>query len=322
MTPIPMARVGMARLKGIRSILSDVCQRDETMSRITEIGAMNVAQAREHEDVIEEIATILELGVKYIRKTLGASHGKVMIKNLFHENWPDCFDASVLAGYTVSGARKYGLIEELRSVTGLGVKRLNKAIEDANGHMLLKNLFRDQWPEQSAKDGLETGDDWSEKEEDSDDETEEAGDSTITYGTQGGEEHQALQRSICQIGEMKNFHVRTNYDIGAGLKPDVLWFKLQPEKNNGPALVVEIERGSSAALQKSLSSLKHANDRWPGTQLRLIVPKKRREAVEEKLTGAFHEIRANLKISAIEECRDRDHYILAKTLDLINRLHA
>lgn len=292
------------------------------MSRITEIGDMNVAQVREQEDIIAEIATILELSVKYVRKSVGDSHGKVLIKNLFHENWPDCFDASVLVGYTVSDARKYRLTEELAFVTGLGVKRLNKMLEEANGHMLLKNLFRNQWPEQAAQHGPDTGDDWGDGEGESDDDTDTDDNSTQMYGTQGGEEHQALQRSICEIGVMKNFHVRTNYDIGAGLKPDVLWFKLQPEKNNGPALVVEIERGSSAALQKSLSSLKHANDRWPGTQLRLIIPQKRREAVEEKLTGAFHEIRGNLKISAIEECRDTDHYKLAKTLELINKLHA
>lgn len=121
---------------------------------------------------------------------------------------------------------------------------------------------------------------------------------------------------------MKNYHIRTNHDIGAGLRPDVLWFKLTPENNNGPALVVEIERGSSAALQKSLSSLKHANDRWPGTQLRLIIPHRRRSAVEEKLTGAFHEIRGNIKIVSIEECKNKSHYALAKILDLISKLRA
>ena len=64
---------------------------------------------------------------------------------------------------------------------------------------------------------------------------------------------------------------RTNYKIGAGFKPDVLWFRLDPSKhsNAAPIAVFEVEFSSAQSIAKSMASLKHAFDL--GTQKLLCI---------------------------------------------------
>ena len=140
----------------------------------------------------------------------------------------------------------------------------------------------------------------------------------VTLPGQGGYDHRYLQSKLGELGELRRFHVRTDYSIGARLKPDVLWFKDSPEHGGGAVLIVEIERGGSSAIQKSLSSLRYANNRWPGAQLRLIVPASRKSAIEEEYLSAFREIQKNLKITSLEDCLTKDHYYLAKKLMLLD----
>lgn len=135
-----------------------------------------------------------------------------------------------------------------------------------------------------------------------------------TVGVQGGDEHQEIQALLIKIGQMQGFHVKSNRLIGARLKPDVLWYRLDPDKDpsHGPHAVFEIERGEAAQLTKSLSSLKHAYDKGC-TRLFLIVPERKRVNVEARtgglVGGSFHEIQDCLKLVAIENC-PRDVYEL------------
>jgi hypothetical protein len=97
-----------------------------------------------------------------------------------------------------------------------------------------------------------------------------------------------MQQSLVELGDLRRFHVRTNHPIGAGFKPDVLWFRLNPSEhtNAAPIAAFEIEFGSAQAIAKSLSSLKHAFDL--GTQkLFLILPSDRVDGAKLRFGGCL-----------------------------------
>lgn len=118
---------------------------------------------------------------------------------------------------------------------------------------------------------------------------------------QGGSDHQDMQRRLYDLGRTMGFVVHTNKDIGGGHRPDVLWYKLDPDTHEGvqPHYVFEIELGP--AIQKSLATLKHAYD-LGNADLGLLVPKRKRRTVDAKVDGAFHEIQKKLKIYSVEDC--------------------
>ncbi len=118
---------------------------------------------------------------------------------------------------------------------------------------------------------------------------------------QGGPDHQDMQRRLYELGRTREFVVRTNRDIGGGHRPDVLWYKLDPDTREGvqPHYVFEIELGP--AIQKSLATLKHAYD-LGNADLFLLVPERKRRIVQAKVDGAFHEILKKLKIFSVEDC--------------------
>lgn len=135
---------------------------------------------------------------------------------------------------------------------------------------------------------------------------------------QGRPEHQRLQQLLHQLGTVQKMHVRVNRDIGGGFRPDVVWYKLDPERHPraGAHAVFEIEFGESAAIAKSLASLKHAFDLWPA-RLFLFVPEYRLPVVNARVDGmadgAFHEIKDQLTLHAVESCPN-ELFELAKLL--------
>lgn len=294
------------------------------MGQLNKLGRMTVASAEADYQNVMDLRALTGLSGYRIRKLFDATHGKTLVRNVLASWWPS---AATIGRWTVKDARDAELAEELQELTGLSLATIKARLQSEHGAMLLSRAFAKYWPDSSgASDAPEPYSRAAATVPDNDDDdgaqlNDEDDDATIVhageFGLQGGAEHRAIQLMLCQIGKIKEYHVRTNYGIGAGVKPDVLWYKLEPEKNGGAALVVEIERGTAAALQKSLASLKHAHDRYPGARLRLIVPKSRISAVEVRLGGMFHEIQNNLKTHSIEECSNIDIYSLAKKLDLL-----
>ncbi len=136
-----------------------------------------------------------------------------------------------------------------------------------------------------------------------------------TVSLQGRPEHQQMQKNLADLGILKNYQLRTNYDIGAGFKPDVLWFRLDPSKhsNAAPIAVFEIEFGSAQAIAKSMASLKHAFDL--GThKLFLILPSGRVDVAKLRLNGAFHEIAEAINVLPIEDMIGKTSLELARYL--------
>jgi transcriptional regulator with XRE-family HTH domain len=126
-------------------------------------------------------------------------------------------------------------------------------------------------------------------------------DSGARPGLQGGPEHRELQERLRKLGKISNYHVETNRDIGGGHRPDVLWYRLDPEKHEKaqPQRVFEIELNQG--IQKSLATLKHAYD-LGNAELFLFVPERKVDLVRKKVNGAFHEIEKSLSILPFERC--------------------
>lgn len=305
------------------------------MGQLKKLGSMTVATADTDYQNVVALRELLGLSGYRINKIFRETHGKTLVRNALAKWWPT---AATIGSWTIKNARSMELADEISEITGLSLHTVRTRLQNEHGARLIAGVFAKYWPEPAddqtplpvhksnakwaAVDvDIDAADDSTDEEDDED--SAEGGDEGTErvqsgeFGLQGGPEHRAIQLMLCQIGKIKEFHIRTNYGIGAGVKPDVLWYKLEPEKSGGAALVAEIERGTAAALQKSLASLKHAHDRYPGARLRLIVPKTRISAVELRLTGMFHEIQGSLQTHSIEDCKDLDIYALASKLELM-----
>lgn len=305
------------------------------MGQLKKLGSMTVATANADYQNVMAIRALIGLSGYRINKVFADTHGKTLVRNALTKWWPT---AATIGRWTVKYARSLELADEISEITGLSLGTVRARLQKEHGARLIAGVFAKYWPESAdgeipltvhrsnAKGAtvdvdIDAADDSPHEEDDegSDEVVDEDAERVQSgeFGLQGGPDHRAIQLMLCQIGKIKEFHIRTNYGIGAGVKPDVLWYKLEPEKSGGAALVAEIERGTAAALQKSLASLKHAHDRYPGARLRLIVPKTRISAVELRLGGMFHEIQGSLQTHAIEECKDLDMYSLASKLELM-----
>jgi hypothetical protein len=219
-------------------------------------------------------------------------------------------DTDALGQMTVAVARAEIREADIATVTGLSEEEVREALENVHGKTLVRNVFDEHWP--------------SEEELPSEEERERE-----EVGLQGRPEHRKMQKSLVDLGSLRRFHVRTNHAIGAGFKPDVLWFRLNPEEhvNAAPVAVFEIEFGSAQAIAKSLSSLKHAFD-LGAHNLFLILPSSRvdgaklrlggtaHKLAEAMLGGAFHEIADALTVLPIEDTIELNFVELANRIGL------
>lgn len=255
-----------------------------------ELGEMTAAAAR-NDDRQADIAAVTGLTEATVRRRLNdVSHGKTLVRNLFEDDWPNDHEADIdaLGDMTAADARTENRGVEIAEATNLTEATVRRRLNDAHGNTLVRNVFEDHWPNDEAGQGEGEGED---------DEPE----SHNATGLQGRADHRKMQKSLVDLGSLRRLHVRTNYSIGAGFKPDVLWFRLNPSEhqNAAPIAAFEIEFGSAQAIAKSLASLKHAFDL--GTQnLFLILPSNRVEGAKLRLRGAFHEIAESISVLPIE----------------------
>jgi hypothetical protein len=317
------------------------------------LGEMSVTDARE-EGVVDDVVMITGLLATTVEARLRNAHGRTLIKNLFDARWPadgeawqaensgteaeepeegdqdgepddqeaesEEDDASAgyadrdidgLGGLTVATARGAEFVEQISKVTGLMTSTVARKMGDAHGKTLVRNLFLNRWP--------------VDDEETIDEEGEEEGQDERSNVGQGRRAHRELQRSLLDLGRLMRFHVRQNHSIGGGFRPDVMWYRLDPNEHTkaSPTHVFEIEFGQSAQLAKSFASLKHAHDLC-NAELFLIVPQTRLNKARTKAGaaemnaishGAFHEISGRLKILPVEDCA-REPVELAEALGL------
>jgi predicted transcriptional regulator len=226
---------------------------------IDALGEMTAAAARA-DDREADIAEVTGLSEATVRRRLNeVSHGKTLVRNVFDDHWPgdeeeedEALDADALGEMTVAAARADDREADIAEVTGLSEATVRRRLNEvSHGKTLVRNVFDDHWR-----------DDDEEEDHVAVDVRPRGAQLLREVGVQGRPDHRKMQKSLADLGSLRRFHVRTNHHIGAGFKPDVLWFRLNPSDhtNAAPIAAFEIEFGSAQAIAKSLSSLKHAFD--------------------------------------------------------------
>jgi hypothetical protein len=102
-------------------------------------------------------------------------------------------------------------------------------------------------------------------------------------------QHDQTIAQLLEIGRLQNYIADKEYDVGIG-RLDVVWRRVV---DSVPNYVFEVHIGGS--LDRDLSKLKHAWDRWNSHIFLVSIPEERGRA-EGLLAGAFHEIRKHLRI--------------------------
>jgi hypothetical protein len=294
--------------KLVRNAFDDVWPQDDgDEDEYDALGDTTVAAARD-EGLASQIAAATGLRTAAVRRHLERAHGRSLVRNAFDEDWPTELDDTeevespddleALGEMTVAAAREY--IRRVAEVTGLRASDVRRQLGRVHGKTLLRNVFPEHWANGTV-DAAE------------DDAPESTDD--IEVRLQGRPKHRAMQQALVDLGELKKYHVRTNYPIGAGFKPDVLWFRLNPSEhpNAAPIAAFEVEFGSAQAIAKSLASLKHAYD-LAAQNLYLILPSTRVESAKLRLQGAFHEIAESIRVLPIESTVNLSFPDLAKRL--------
>lgn len=298
-------------------------RRTRRMDGVDALGAMTTLSAR-FEEYEAKIAKVTGLTEARVRRQLAKAHGKTLVRNVFRDSWPSQddrhaphrVDADALGAITAATACSEEREAEIAELTGLTEARVRRQLAKMHGKTLVRNVFYDSWPNDD-EEGARPGADERSKTRgrtmpvdqgaSNDDESE--------HSLQGRPDHQRMQKNLVDLGGLTRHHVRTNHPIGAGFKPDVLWYRLDPSEhaNAAPIAAFEIEFGSAQAIAKSLSSLKHAFDL--GThRLFLILPSRRVDGARLRLRGAFHEIAEALTVLPIEDAIRLGLVELAKRL--------
>src|SRR5688572_4287820 len=118
---------------------------------IDAIGDQKVSAARD-ENLAPEIAGLLGLRVRRVRRILVNVHGSTLVRNAFGDVWPeeddtDQSDKTIdLGDATVAAARNDGLAPEISRVTGLRTSDVRRELERTHGRALVRNVFEEAWP--------------------------------------------------------------------------------------------------------------------------------------------------------------------------------
>ncbi len=283
------------------------------------IGKLRAARARDP-IYLPAIARCSQIPQGEVKRRLESANGNKRVRNMF-AHWPG-YEPFYIEGIqergdlTCSSALSDDyIVVDIANITRLRETDVRRRMSRAHGGALVRNVLSDEWPQAKVSN-----------DEDTDDVGEASLDTNLsvaagresTWSFQGSDEHQSIQRRLCELGELRNHYVKTNKEIGSRVRPDVIWYKLNPDAipQPGASHVFEIERGGSQSITKSLASLKHAHDMWPGTKLYMIVPRANIADVQARLPGSFHEIERALRTAAIEDILKCDLYELAKKLGI------
>jgi hypothetical protein len=130
----------------------DQVEDNEEIDVIT-LGNLTATTAR-NEDRLGPIARVTELSELVIRRRLEGVHGKMLIRNVFENEWPHAeddeeeedIDVTTLGDMTVTTARDDDHTSEIARVTDLSQAVVHRRLDDAHGKTLVRNLFREKWP--------------------------------------------------------------------------------------------------------------------------------------------------------------------------------
>ncbi|MDF0731386.1 DUF262 domain-containing protein [Pseudomonas entomophila] len=116
------------------------------------LGMSRVAQARDEPSVISSLSKLTGLSEEIVSDRLGSANGLTLLRNAFSDVWPT---ESQLGRWTVAFAKKHGLDRDLAQITGATPRAVSKRLEDAPVRMLLRNVFKDCWPDNGVSEKLD-----------------------------------------------------------------------------------------------------------------------------------------------------------------------
>jgi hypothetical protein len=111
------------------------------------VGDLTAAKARDggvSSDHADSIADLTDLNLADVRRRLAAAHGKMLVRNVFSNEWPSLADE--IGPLTATYARLHGLRDVICQVTRLSPVAVTKRLNKAHGKTLLRNLFLAEWP--------------------------------------------------------------------------------------------------------------------------------------------------------------------------------
>jgi AraC-like DNA-binding protein len=276
------------------------------------LGTRTVADVRSQGDE-HEVATVLGLGVREVRRTISDAHGKTLIRNLFAEQWPDTADETSsdddtdssdeadetsfdFAGLRVHQIRGTPVVQVLAESLGLSEKTITRRLAEVHGMTLLRNVFPVIVGEDDETGSSPNAATTPKVPEAS---TRRKRGVTADEGNKhrrGGcrEEHRLLQQALVDIGTLKDYVAKSEIRLETGFRADVVWRHAEGHIHH----VFEIEFGPQQARAKSVQCLQGAWNRWRSGVF-LIVPKANQEAVRRMVDPGF---RQDLKIISTEEC--------------------
>ncbi|MEQ1503902.1 MAG: SIR2 family protein [Myxococcota bacterium] len=116
------------------------------------LGGLTVKEAEETlgHRLIPLIVAITDRAEKTVKAKLNKAARHTRVASVFADVWAES-EQSELGCYSVVLARMLDAAEDLPGVTGLSHRAVVRRLNRANGHSLLKNVFRDNWPDDADR---------------------------------------------------------------------------------------------------------------------------------------------------------------------------
>ena len=110
------------------------------------LGDATVAEVRDDDDLIKEIAEIAGLTIRVVRSRLGRQHGNTIVRHAFAAEWrPMVVEFGAL---TASAARELDAAARIASIVGTTRAGVARRLNAAHGAKLVRNVFAKDWPKE------------------------------------------------------------------------------------------------------------------------------------------------------------------------------
>lgn len=203
-----------------------------------ELGGTTAACAVEH-DLRRKICRLTSLDLRAVSRRLKSVHGKVLLRNLFEDEWPTAIDfAYEVGGDTAADAlRRPVLLGRVREICGLSEGEIKRRLRRAHGNTLICNVLADEWPH---------GDDYDDQELDEDDIGEEDVDEEDVDEEHVAPDSRQPERDRDTGGRLNEEKLFGRYIVMARLKPGAIGevFKVRDTESGALRFMKRVPRAS------------------------------------------------------------------------------
>lgn len=132
---------------------------------VADVGAQRAAWVRDDDSLVETIAKLIEMDVRWVRRHLNSADGRMFVRNIFSDRWPATsvesseWDLDALGTLTAASAREdEELIEAIAAVIHLDGARVQRRLANAHGRTHVRKVFSRYWPETEDEDDEDMAD--------------------------------------------------------------------------------------------------------------------------------------------------------------------